>query len=1177
MLTLSIYNLAHLPKPKLSIKPHIIFSVATAVFLLFSINTQSQSLSNLREKTIQVSTDTIKIDTLSIVPGSLQLFFNGDSININCYYFNSAASALFFIPNNSCGIGVSERINITYRTLPINLNRIYSNKLLNDTASGFEDDYTPFFYRPESKNDDLFSLSGLSKSGSISRGISFGNNQDVVVNSSLNLQLNGKLSDDVYVLAAITDNNIPFQAEGNTQQLQEFDKVFIQLYNDNNKLIAGDFELRPSKNYFLNFYKKGQGGLYQGNFPVGKNKNQMSVSASGAISKGKYVRNAFAGEEQNQGPYQLRGAENERFIIILSGTEKVYLDGVLLKRGQENDYIIDYNTAEIIFTPNNLITKDVRLIIEFEYSDRNYSRSFLYAGTDYKNEKFEFSISTFSEQDSKNQPLEQDVDGELQNAIAAVGDNLEEAVVFNVDSIAFNSDEILYSKIDTPNSSVPIYVYSTSSDSAFFRVGFSFLGQGKGNYVAVNTNTNGRVYKWVEPINGILQGAYEPIRQLISPKKQQWINAVTKYKISESTHLEIEGSLSNNDINLYSNFDKGNDVGFALKTNIVSNSDIGIKDSSTWSYQTTVSYEFVNKQFNFIEPFRNTEFSRDWSINSSQLNADENLFGASIVFKKSEILNIGYGFKSFIAGEAYEGYMNDLFFHYTGEKYLAQSNFSYLSNKGAISESEFLRGVADVSKKIKNFSLGVGIDFENNPIRIPGKDSLLATSRAKTNYKAFLKHESGENLNYGAEYFHGINYLPVVTNLELSDVSDNFSLFIASSNKATNAFSAKLTYRELTIKDTAISNLQEENSILGKFDYSMRILSGFIRSNTYLEFGTGQELKREFSYLKVPAGTGNYSWIDYNSNGIKELSEFEIAIFSDKAEYIRVFTPTNEFTKTRTNQLNQIFNINPKAIIKSADKHMFIAKFSAQSAVRYTNKLVDEDILTSLNPFISIKDSNLVSTAASIRNSLFFNKNHSKYSADITNQLLNNKAFLTSGFDFRKQNINTANIRWNFTKFLSLNLELEKKELVNQSDFSANRNFTIQSNKIKPLVSYQSGSSFRLSMSYSYTIKKGDTDEGNDTKANIHDVGTEIRYSSIKQGILSTRFNYIQNDFSGNVNSPTGYEVLQGLNKGVNYLWNASVQKNISNSMQLSLNYDGRKSTDAKTVHTGSMQVRAFF
>jgi len=372
--------------------------------VLFISIANAQSHSNLRERWVYAEGDTLRIDTLSLVPGSLILF--QDSVPVDPdRYTTDPYKAMVIWP------GAPDSVLARYRSMPLMLGlpRMHKDRALVLTPSGDRPD--PFKYTVPRQEGSLLDAQGLERSGSISRGILFGNNQDLAVNSTLNLELSGNLTDRIKVLASVTDNNIPIQAGGNTLELQDFDQVFIKLFEDDPvrpgplwELIAGDFVLQRPRSHFLTYLKKTKGLSF--NTRYGRPEGLSGLAgASVAVSKGKFSRQQIQGVEGVQGPYRLRGNDGETFIVVLSGTERVFIDGQELIRGQENDYVIDYNTAELTFTARRMITKDRRITVEFQYSDKNYARSLLRFENITEVGKNTIRLNAYSEQDHRNQPL----------------------------------------------------------------------------------------------------------------------------------------------------------------------------------------------------------------------------------------------------------------------------------------------------------------------------------------------------------------------------------------------------------------------------------------------------------------------------------------------------------------------------------------------------------------------------------------------------------------------------------------------------------------------------------------------------------------------------------------------------------------------------------------------------
>ena len=1139
-------------------------------------------MSNLRYKVIFADKDTLQLDTVSIVPGSVKAYdLNGQSIAQKCINENWSSGKI--ILSSNCH---ADSIKVYYRVLSFNLNAPIRHKDP-DRLIGKGSTPNPFQYQPPPPTLSLFPDRGLLANGNISRGVTFGNNQDVFVNSSLNLQLNGKIGNGIDLLASITDENIPVQPEGNTQQLQEFDKVFIQFSKDKNKLIAGDFELRRPDSYFMNFFKRGQGAYASTSFLLNdttssKKHRTLNSAASLAIAKGRFSRSTFNGSEGNQGPYRLSGNDGEKFIIVLSGTEKVFIDGQLMKRGMQNDYVIDYNTAEITFMPKRLITKDSRIIVEFEYSDRNYVRSFYFLNNEFESEKFKIKLNIYSEQDSKNQPLLQDVDSARQSIMASVGDSINLAYFPTADSLtSFDETRVLYIKKDTitaVGNTYSIYIYSNDPNSARWQVNFSEVGAGKGDYVQDIRSANGRVFKWVAPINGISQGNYLPVQLLITPKLRRMITLGGDIRLDAKSNFSVETALSENDINLFSSMAKANDQGLGLRLHYDHKTSLSTDTINGWLVNSKVDYEFAGKNFKALEPYRSPEFSRDWNVIGLSTINDENILSTEVKMDKRDLGNVGYILKTYQRGNQYSGWNHGLHTDLHYRNFLFTGSGNYLRSNGSINKTEFLRHQLDLNKSISNsFSIGIKENSENNQFKYPGTDSLLKTSYSWQEYYGYSTYKDSTGNKANIIFKHRIDKGVKLNELYKAAEANELTATGELSGNPKNTLRITSSYRNLKVLDTLLISTPELQTLVNRIDHQINLVDGFINAVTFYEISSGRDRKQEFYYLEVPAGQGSYTYIgDLNGNNVQDLNEFAIANYTDQAKYIRVYFNSDQYFATRSNAFSEVLNINPSSLRRNNKTLPIWQRFSNQLILRLDKKTSGENILSALNPFSrNINDTILVSANSNLRNTLFYNRSDPGFGADYTWQVNKNKALLVNGFDSRQLADHQINMRCSISHSIQSNLLIEQENRTNSSDFFTERNYKIISQYVEPKIIIQPNTRFRMTGSYRYGNRNNK--EGMKEQLLENRISLETRYNSTNSGTFSARFNFIQMKYNGATNSFIAYELLSGLQPGTNFTWNISLIKNLNNLMQLNLNYEGRKSEKSKMIHTGGVQFRAFF
>lgn len=1072
-------------------------------------------------------------------------------------------------------------IEVCYRVLPLNQNKVYAHKSkhLYDSTATFKN--RPTINNYAYQKEELFETPEIYKTGSLSRGVTFGNSQSLNVNSVFNFQMDGKLSDNLNIRADITDQNVPFQPEGNTQQLREFDNITFEIYNDNLSLKAGDVVITNGNSNFMRHYKNVQGGQFNVAYGINEKLSAKS-SLTVAAAKGQFADVTVQAIEGLQGPYQLSGPDGQRFVVVLANSEQVYLDGKILTRGYNHDYIIDYNLGEVTFNPTIQITQFSRIRVTYEYSDQNYSRSIINARQELSTEKSNFHVEYYREKDNKNKPLAFLLSDGDKTQMSQAGDDQLPVPIEGGNEAEFNSNLVLYERRDTldlDGNTTSAYVYSRDSTQQLYRVSFSSVGSGNGNYRLLINDVNGRVYEWISPSSGVNQGDYEAVRFVPAPNSRQLIVMGAETKLTKHIAAFGELAFSDQDLNLYSPLGNEDNKDMAYKVGVKA-VDVPLSVMPRSTLSASVDFEHDGADFRPIDRYRAIEYDRDWSYSpqADSFRTADNIFNSSVLLHR-DFQNLVSGRFSIRQKEfAIDGVQHEV----EAKKSLGPVKWSaghfYLKNENLFEKSDWQRWYSEIFMDKFFVVPGYKIEQDENEVRLAVNDSLYRTAMNFTAHNFYLRSNDSLKVKYRLDYTIREDR-NVQNGLLLPFTNSKTASANAAANvNASNRLDLTFTYRQVNYQE-AFSYLEDENSILGRLNWQGGLLDGHVRTDLSYATSSSREILREYIYVEVAAGEGTHTWRDLNDDGIQDLTEFFEAVNFDERTYIRVFVPTTDFV----NAFNTIFifSINsqlPRKWKNNGGLGEVLSKVSNRSSVNINKKNTNDDFGSRFNPFeLDIDNADLIYVRDALRTVFFYNRSGRGFGGDIGYQVNHSKQLISRGIESRANREYSLNLRFHLSQEVTLTGGYERTEKENASQFQTNRNYLIKAEEYLPGLIWQPANNLRFSTSYRLAKKNNVQVADEKENSTVNEVLFESRWSNGIKNALNASFRLSDISFEGDLTNAASYELLEALQPGTNYSWQFNYSQKLISGLQMNLGYEGRKSEDRPTIHMGRMQVTALF
>jgi hypothetical protein len=1080
-------------------------------------------------------------------------------------YFINYRDATLRLMTGLWSLITGDSLILTYRILPLSLPRRMA--LFHLTQPAAQDSAMPVSRivasaKPENlaSSRDSFGAN-LSKSGSLTRGVSLGTDQGLKVDSGLRLQIAGKLSDKTEVVAALTDQNTPIQPEGNTQTLNEIDKVFVQLKSARFNATLGDFEIEYGGSEFSRYSRKLQGAkIAVGNTEtVDDQISNVQLQLSAAVSRGKFTTNQFNGVEGKQGPYQLQGDRGQIDIIVLAGTERVWIDGQLMTRGENNDYVIEYSNGQLTFTRKRLITSDTRITVDFEFSDERFRRN-LYSAQGVLsgfNEKLKWQTTLIREGDDQDNPIAFALTEQDRDSLAAAGDGL----AFRDGTTFVGAGNGNYIRRDS------IWVY-VGPDSGDYNVRFSDLGEGRGDYAFRGFGNFAFV--------GKNQGRYAPVILLTPAVRQEVMDTRLEVAPWRGVSLVNELAISRLDQNLYSSLDDADNAGRALLSTL----RIEPQMSRLGRFALQVRYRNKESRYRDIDRADVVEFNRRWNLANDAITTNEEMLESSANYSPLAGWNLRGGYGKLSRGIVSSRWEAGTEFkraklpalQYQVESISRQETPSL--SPSLSSASDWLRQNGTATYSFWKLRPRIGYEAEDR------RETLADTSAGFrfNSYTAGIEAQVLRRLKIGAALNQRDDDTRTQRGLipKSTAVTQNYSL--ALERWKSLAADVTFTHRERRFDDPRVQDVRADLADLRvRFSPYQRALD----TDWQYQITNTQVSKQQRVFLKVRQGEGNYR-LD------PDLNEYVPDLFGD---YVLRLVQTEEFTpvvelRARTNIRVNFAGLFPaKTPAKEEQKKRgknwrdYLRPVTSETFIRLEEKTTDPQVweIYKLNLSRFQKPQFTQFGTQSLRQDIYFWENNRarslRYRLTALREL--NNQFLGEGMSRRRQ------LRHELRLTLALSPKLSSQtEIVLNRDDKTFENSPHQDRQARN----RTGAvelSYRPRAVWEFAAAVGaafDQDRAaTPVEVRAFSLKPRSTYSWRGKGRLSGEIEWVQVTATP-ANRILPFELANGNRPGRTLRWNFGFEYRVSTNINLSVSYWGRNEPDRpRTLHLGKVEMRAFF